>query len=317
MKSQGQFNFAWIFALIVGGSILVLAIYGAVSAGNTQREITDTKIARSFSIITDPLQAGFSDGSYDDVEFGDVTRLNNYCFDIGFGSNKISISTRSDILSEWNPPGVETSIENKYIFSKENSEGKIYHSFSKPFYFPYKVSDLIFLSPDEYCFVSAPEHIIEEVGIAKNINVDIGCEDDENLIKVCFGSGSGSKSNCDMNVYGSCRTSSCNSIYDEGTVSKKGSELKYVSSLMYGAIFADEEMYTCNVNRLLYRTGRIAEVLSKKADLMNRRGCNTNLRSEIAIYGERVIDSSYKDLQSIDYFEIDRQNDLEVCGLWN
>lgn len=312
MKSLGQFNFAWIFALIVGGSILVLAIYGAVSAGNTQRGISDTEVAQDLAILTDPLQAGFSDGTYNTISFIDVTRINNYCFDDEFGRNELSVSTRSDVLEEWTVPGVPSRIGNKYIFSEDRIETELLYSFSKPFEFPYKVADLIFLTGNKYCFIGAPDRIASQVSIAENINTSSGCSKDESFINVCFGSGP----DCDIEVFGSCRSSYCETIYDEGTVSKKGVQLKYVGSLMYGAIFSSEEIYTCNFNRLMYRTGRVAEVFSNKASIMNLRGCNTNLRGEIASYGLRVSNASLNELSSINYAEIDRRNDLEVCGLW-
>ena len=311
MRTRGQFNFAWIFALIIGGSILVLAIYGAVSAGNTQRGITDTKNARSLSIITDPLQAGFSDSNYNIIEFSDVTRLENRCYTDGFGENEISVATRSDVLEEWTTAGIPASIENKYIFSENNLEAELVYAYSKPFNFPYKVSDLIFLTSDEYCFVNAPENIIDDVENVGNINTT-DCKEDESYVTVCFGSGS----RCEINVIGSCRSSSCESVYDEGIVSKPGFQVKYIGSLMYGAIYSSEEVYTCNVDRLLYRTGKIAEVLAEKAKLMNLRSCNTNLGSAVEVYGDGVINSSFEDLLFIDSRELERRNEREVCGLW-
>ena len=51
-RKKGEFNFNILFAIIAGGAILVLAIYGAVKIGNTQRFQTDTEIAKKLSILT-------------------------------------------------------------------------------------------------------------------------------------------------------------------------------------------------------------------------------------------------------------------------
>ena len=117
---KGQFNFVWIFALVAGGAILALAVYGATQAGDTMRFQSDTEVAKSISIITDPLQAGFADGSFGRISFRQETRINNICFDGEFGKNDISVATRSDVGEEWKSSGGATSIRNKYIFSPDS-----------------------------------------------------------------------------------------------------------------------------------------------------------------------------------------------------
>ncbi len=114
---KGQFNFVWLFAIIAGGAILFLAVYGAVKTGDSARFQSDSEIAKSISVITDPLQAGFSEGSFGKISFREETRINNICFSGEFGKNDISVATRSSVGEEWNLPGGTTSIHNKYIFS--------------------------------------------------------------------------------------------------------------------------------------------------------------------------------------------------------
>ena len=309
---KGQFNFVWIFALVAGGTILALAIYGATQAGDTIRMGSDTEIAKSISIITDPLQAGFADGSFGKILFKQETRINNICFDEGFGKNDISVSTRSNIGEEWNPAGIATPIRSKYIFSSEASSGKDYYVFSKPFDFPYEVSDLIFLSSDHYCFLNAPEEIGDEIlGLnVPNIEID-NCTSDE-AVRVCFGGGS----DCDVLVYGSCM-SGCDSVFDEGTVVKDQSDMKYVGNLMYGAIFSDADIYDCNVKRLMYRAGKIADVFGSKADLMDSRGCGTGLKGDLNVWSGMLDGAESGDLISLNAMSInlDREN-REPCSLW-
>ncbi len=310
---RAQFNFVWIFAILAGGSILALAIWGAVQAGDSLRYKSDTEAAKSISILTDPLQAGFAEGSFGQISFQQETRLNNICLaGPGFGKNDISTASRSGVGREWNLAGGATSIHNKYIFSKEKNEGLDYYVFSKPFKFPYKVSDLIFLISGKYCFINAPDSVVEDVsglGI-KNIAFENCSSTDE---RVCFGGGT----NCDSIVYGSC-SGNCNSVYDEGVVSKKGVELRYIGNLMWGAIFSDKSVYDCNVKRLMYRTSSIAKIFSAKTDLMNARECGTNLKTDLITWASMTLNATSDTLISIESYseELGRKNNREVCGLW-
>ena len=309
---RGQFNFVWMFAIIAGGAILVLAVYGATKVGDTQRFQTDSEIAKELAILTDPLQAGFAEGSFGKISFNQETRINNICIDGKFGRHKISVSSRSDVGEEWNDPGVEVPIGNKYIFSSERASGKEYYVFSKPFEFPYKVADLTILIPEDYCLVNAPDEISDEI----NFNVDkVQFEDceDEGLINVCFGVGN----NCDISVYGSCM-SGCDSVYDEGVVEKAGLTMKYVGNLMWAAIFSDSDIYECNVNRLMYRAGKIAEEFADKADLMDARGCNTNLKPDLLMWSGVTIGAGVDDLASLRMTAeaMGKKNDREDCGVW-
>jgi len=310
---RGQFNFIWLFAVVAGGAILFLAIYGALQFGDTLRYGSDTKAAKSIAILTDPLQAGFAEGSFGKIMFSQEARVNNICFDGEFGKNDISVSMRSSIGEVWNSPGGATSVHNKYIFSSEKSSGEDYYVFSKPFNFPYEVSDLIFLTTEDYCFVNAPDEVVDEV-VGLNIP-NVGTEDceDGGSVNVCFGSGI----DCDVVVYGSCM-SGCDSVYDEGTVVKGSDDMKYVGSLMYGAIFSDKLIYDCNVRRLLYRSGKIAEEFSEKVDLMNARDCGTNLKNDLIVWGGLVSGADVEDLIFLRTVadDIERKNARELCGTW-
>jgi len=313
VQKKGQFNFVWLFAIIAGSVILVLAIYGAMKAGDSIRYQTDSEIAKSISIISDPLQAGFSEGSFGKILFKQETRINNFCFDGDFGKHMISVSTKSDVGEEWNIPGEEVPIQNKYIFSSEASSGEEYYVFSKPFEFPYKVADLIFLTSERYCFLNAPEKIVEEINGMNIPNIETDNCTSEDLIRVCFGSGS----DCDVRVRGSC-LSGCISVYDWGSVERYGSEMDYVGNLMYAAIFSDKGIYDCNVRRLMYRIGMIAQGLIDKSDLMGARNCNTNLKADLIYWKGITINASVSDLNGLYSIakSLERKNDGEICRLW-
>ncbi len=308
---SAQFNFVWIFAIVAGVAILILAIYGAMQFGDTQRFVSDTGIAKKIQILTDPLEAGFAEGKFGKMLFNSDTRINNFCFDGSFGRHEISVATRSNLGQEWNIAGEAVSIYNKYIFSSGQSSGKEYYIFSKPFKYPYKVADLILIMPEKYCFVDAPEEIVDEIEGLGIPNIEIqNCS--ENSMMVCFGSG-----NCDVNVYGSC-VGGCDSLYDEGTVEKYGLGMKYVGSLMYAAIFSDKGIYDCNVKRLMYRTAKIAEGYAQKTDLMDARGCDTTLKSELYAWMGLTINASSDDLIGNKQFArvMDKKNERELCGVW-
>jgi len=313
-NKSAQFNFAWMFAIVVGGAILFLAIFGAVRTGDTMRYQSDTEVGKTLSIITDPLQAGFAEGAYGKIIFRQETRINNICLGGGFGKNEISVSTRSDIGEDWNLPGGATSIYNKYFFSSEKSVGSEFYVFSKPFEFPYEISDLIFMTSDNYCFLNAPEEIADEV-IGMNIkNIEVENCTLINPINVCFGGG-GDK--CDVKVRGSCN-SNCDSLYDEGTVLKKNEDMRYVGNLMYAAIFSDKIVYDCNVERLMYRNSKIAQELSIKANLMDARGCNTNLGGDLVAWSGFTELATSNDLGGLRDISknMNSKNSRELCGIW-
>jgi hypothetical protein len=307
-----QFDFVWIFAILAGGAILALAIWGALQTGDTLRFKGDTEAAKSISVLTDPMQAGFADASFGKIVFRQETRLNNICLTGDFGKNDISVATRDGVGKDWNLAGGRVSVHNKYIFSKERNEGFEFGVFSKSFEFPYEVSDLIFLMDGDYCFLEAPQNIIDEIsglGI-ENIFFDNCSSGDE---RVCFGGGE----KCDSIVYGSC-SGNCDSIFDEGVVSKGGGEMEYVGSLIYGAIFSDPAVYECNVFRLMYRTANIAKILEGKNNLMDARNCESNLRGDLIAWGSMLGNSSSEDLISLKNFadDLDNKNNGELCRLW-
>jgi hypothetical protein len=214
----------------------------------------------------------------------------------------------------WNLPGAETAVSNKYIFSSERNSGEDYYVFSKPFKFPYKVSDLIFMTTGDYCFKNAPTEISDEV-LGLNIpNIKVSdCEDTE-AVQVCFGSGS----ECDVTVTGNC-VGGCDSRYETGVVDKEGVSMNFYGPLMYGAIFSDKGIYDCNVKRLMYRTGGIAEVFSEKADLMDARNCNSNLKSDLEFWETSTINASVGEVISLSQGrmkEIEKRNNAEACKVW-
>ncbi|MFA4960603.1 MAG: hypothetical protein WC548_02965 [Candidatus Pacearchaeota archaeon] len=307
---RGEFNFVWLFAIVVGGLILFLAVYGATKIGDTKKYQTDSEIAKQISILTDPMQAGFAEGSFSKMTFKQEIKIKNLCSVGNFGENEISVSTKTN--NKWNQFGAGTIIPNKYIFSAELNEGKEFYITSKPFNFPYEVSDMIFLTSKEYCFSNSPDEISEEIKELNIPNIKIeNCSGSE--IKVCFGS----SANCDIVIYGTC-LSNCDSVYEEGVVEKKEEIIKYVDNLLLAAIFSDKTVYDCNINRLLQRTSSIAELYSEKADISNARNCNTNLKSDLLFWKDFTVNSTSDEIISLNILSKSLQikNERELCKLW-
>src|SRR3989344_2803023 len=71
----------------------------------------------------------------------------------------------------------------------KNERGQLnkFYIFSKPFEFPFKVSDLIYLTSEneKYCFDNAPENIAEEILQLNQGNLAANCSkvDDKRLMK--------------------------------------------------------------------------------------------------------------------------------------
>src|SRR3989344_4609261 len=237
---KAQFDFVWLFAIIAGAAILTLAIYGATKFSDTTRFKTDSKIAKEIAIITDSMQAGVAEGKTSSISLNQRTRINNICFEENFGRNSISVSTGSGIGEEWNRNGVPISVRNKYIFSEKVTEGKKFIVFSKPFEFPYEVSDLTVIIPKEkyYCFSGFEGILLENIQGLNLPNVQI--------------------ENCTIE-------------------------------------------------------------LATKVDLMNARGCSSNMKSDLLIWQHLTTNATSDELKTLSNQakNLESKNNGELCGVWD
>jgi len=322
MRKRGyEFNFAWLFAIIAGAVILFLAIYIAVKMVGTERYKLDTVTAKQLSIIFEPLETGLASGKSNIARLRDDTRIYNKCYSADFGKNRISLATKSSIGNAWSKPGVDIPISNKYIFSNGTEEGRVIYFFSKPFRMPFKVSEIIFLSANSYCFVNAPEEIKNEVsGLnLENIKTE-NCSGNE--IRVCFGAGS-----CDIRVEGACLDYTCESQYDKGIVVKDNDKLYYDGfasdsevdrSLMYAAIFSDKQIYECNIKRLMERLAEQALVYKDEASFLIGKCSSVTGTSLIQLSGiaKSLTKSQDLTLVKVAAGNADKENSGAECRLW-
>jgi len=302
MKTRGelQISFGWLFAIIAGISILFLAIFISTKIIKTEQGEADTTTAKKLDVLLNPLETSFESGKTTTIALSSETKIYNKCEDIGnFGKQLIQISQKS--FGEYSDTGIDVSFPNKYIFSDEVVEGKKFYLTSKPFNYPFKVSDLIFLTSKEYCFVDAPEEIENEISdFQENIKVE-NCSDES--VKICF-----MEEGCDVDVY-----------WGRQYVQKGDEKLYFSENLLYAAIFSDKDIYECQVKRLMKRTEELASLYLDKSVFVANKGCYSNLEIELISLKESAKNFDISEnFDSIDYLadSLNQKNKMSECKLW-
>lgn len=309
MKKSGylQISFAWLFAIIVGAIILFLAIFSTVKLIQTEQTTQDAKTGKEIGVLLNPLETGFETGKTTSLTLPVDTRIYNKCNNNGvFGKQIIQISQKS--FNKWTETDINIGFENKYIFAEEYVEGKKFYVFSKPFEFPFKVTDLIYITSSlkEYCFVDAPEEIKEEISALKQENFLLeNCSDSKKVVKICFSNIAG----CNVKVN-----------YNMKYVEKNEGKMYFEGdALMYAGIFSDKEIYECQLKRLMKRTGQLALLYKDKATFISQTaGCQSNLNLLGLSDSVNNLESS-ANLGSINYLVKDikeKNEDNILCKLW-
>jgi len=307
-KRGFQVSFAWLFAIIVGAFILFLAIYGVIKILNTGGEITSVKAGAELGVLLDPLETGFEAERTVLLKMPVETRIYNKYNTYGnFGKQIIQVSQKN--WGKWSQTNVDVSFQNKYIFSESVVEGKNFLIFSKPFEFPFKVANVIYLISSEknYCFINAPEEIEEELLDLDQNNLLV-----ENCLakslRVCFDAGIGPDfQECDISV-------------DTGRreVEKENQTMFFeTDALMYAAIFSDKSVYESQVKRLMKRTNELLLLYDDKAVLLSAQGCPLDV-------GLLVLRNVVNNVQTSEDLvnaanaadDVERENDYAECKLW-
>ena len=254
---KAQFQFAWIFAVIVGALILFLAFYFVGTNLLRQRYEQETTKTQSLDILLNPFSylGSLSATSYNPLSLPDESEIIINCEQISLGNlgyNEITLVSK-------NQAGIPRIAYDKYIFAPQPMKGKDFEALSKPLKLPWRVADLIILWPknQEYCFNKKIQEL-ERLNIS-SIKIQGIDQCSQDSIKVCIDS-----SGCDINVNTNTKT-----------VKKQGKTLSYTDSLMYAAIFSDPNLYECNVKRLASRIYNEAEIYEKKALLLAQKNCHT------------------------------------------
>jgi len=264
-----QISFGWLFAIIIGITIIALAIYFVVKMSGTESTLESAETSKEIGILLNPLETSFESAVSSSFTFPEKTRIYNRCDTSGyFGAQKIESAQK--IFNKWTKTDLEVSFRNKYIFSEKVIEGKTFYIFSKPFEFPFKVADLIYLTPDSknYCFIDAPIKIRNEISDLSQANLRFGEDCTEEDIKVCFEW----YRDCDIFV-----------DYDIGRV-EKNNEILYFEgdALMYAGIFSDKETYELQLKRLMQRIEILATIYINKANYLISKGCEPVMNSDLS-----------------------------------
>ena len=189
--------------------------------------------------------------------------------------------------------------------------------FSKPFEMPFKIADLIFLWGDKknYCFVGESSKIAEEINAVKPKNLIIEnstqrCNPKTDNI-VCF------------NSPGSVKSSDCYANVDEvgKKVTKKGQTVYYEGSLLYGAIFADSQIYECQVKRLMKRASELSLLFLAKNTYTSPKngGCGSALQPLLSNYANSTIIKDSSELREIAVFSerlMEANDALGTCKIF-
>lgn len=270
-------SFNWMFAIIAGIVILFLAIYATAKIIGVGEYKIYTETAAKLTGLLDPMGTGLASGKSAQINFKKETRTYYGCSDSGiFGKNTIAFSEQT-FGNKFGEKGGEINTK-KYVFAEQVVEGRQLNLFSKPFFMPFKIDDIIVISGGGYCFVDAPNEIKEEVlglGIeniyfSDNLNNCTG-------IKVCFDFNAG----CDISVYGMCEGYNCESRYDYGKIFRGSRVLYYTDSLLYAAIVSSPEIYECNLKRLMKRFVELSDVYLDKIKIIELKGCSSNIGADL------------------------------------
>lgn len=292
IKKRGalEISFGWIFAIVAGIFIIFLAIYLSSRLINTEQETTSAETGTQISVLLNPLETSFESSQTTSIIISSETRIHNICDNTGnFGEQTIQLDQKN--LNKWIKTSVNVQSENKYLFSTEEIEGKKFYVFSKPFDFPFKIADLIYMTSanDIYCFVNAPNEVSSELTDLNQSNLLIeNCP--ANSTRVCF-----DRNDCEVNV-----------DYNSGTVEKGGDVMYFAgtgndagNSLMYAAIFSDSYTYECQLKRLMAREKEIA-LIYKDKETRSLVECEKNLGD---------------DLNELSYSASNLNNSAEVSGI--
>lgn len=309
-KDKGGFleiPFAWLFSIVVGVVILFLAIFLTVRVTQTQETHLDATTAKEIGILLNPLETSFESAKTTSLILPKESRIYNQCNTNGyFGRQIIRLSQQS--FNKWSDTGINVGFSNKYIFSENFTEGKKFLIFSKTFSMPFKVSDVVYLTPSnkKYCFVDAPTDIAEELKNLNQENVFVGNDCPANSARICFNT----DFNCEANINAASKY-----------VDKNGKRMYFNDdTLMYAAIFSNPEAYECQFKRLMMRWEQLALIYGEKEGIISQEGCSSSIRTDLIVLGSRIngirnsFDLNPTIIQEIENLE--SKNSLASCKLW-
>ncbi len=318
-KKALEFGFEWIFAILIGGLVIFLAIYAATQFIDTWGNQKNSEVGKEIGILLTPFETGLETGKTNFITTREETTIFNDCSIEGeFGLQRISSAVSSGIGKNTGTPGAISTFKNRYLFSDTSLTGKEFYVLSKPFEFPFKVGDLIMVWSEnqKYCFIQTPNEIkkdIKELNLKNIYNVstirDPLCE---NATNVCFR-----------------ESGECDIVVDSDRVTHRGDEDRTVyyaqtenNALLYAAIFSEPRLYDCQLKRLMKRSLNIAELYQKKSQYLEASGCGApRLGAYFIAYEtalDNIIDTDTPDITRAEGAteDLGRENDYLDCKLF-
>ena len=309
-NSKGELNisFGVIFSVIAGAFIIILAIIIATKLRGIELSAQEGETGKSIGILMNPLESSFESSKRIALIMPKKTRIYTSCeTDSEFGRQTLQTSQLTH--DKWTETDLNIKFRNKYLFSENPIEGKKFYVFSKPFEFPFKVSDLIYMtsSEDTYCFRDAPNEVEEDLELLQQPNLLIeDCPGDS--INVCFLN----KPDCDIKI---------NREIPPFYVSKQNEKVYFEGdALMYAAIFSDKEEYECQIQRLMSRLEVLNDIyIEKNNQMVEELGCGTGTLSNLIVFGSlvRAVKNS-EDLYLLKNIKesLERENKYGGCAVW-
>jgi hypothetical protein len=265
-KKGFSMPFEWVFAMLIGGVILFIAIYAVVHIMSLGQGIVNTGTAAQIESYLSPYETGQGSGISDELHFSVQSKLlfqrcepNN---SKPFGMQTFAFTEK--MFGKYGKESERIAIVSKYVFANETIEGKDIYIVSIPYFMGYKVSDLFLIYSGKYCFFGAPDNVKDDIGRLQLKNIDVSDNQSCKGINVCF---DGNGKNC------SVRVSS-----PERYVEKNGKRMYYTGNLIYAAIFSSDKIYECNVKRLMNKFNELGWVYLEKIKIMEMKGCSSNIQ---------------------------------------
>ena len=304
-----ELSFGWLFAIIAGIVIIFIAIYISSKLIGSSQETISAETGKEINILLNPLETSFESTQTTSITIPTETRINNICDDTGtFGRQGIKLDQKS--FGKWVSTNTMVYINNKYLFSESIIEGKRFYLFSKPFNFPFKIADLIYMtsSAKTYCFVDAPYEVISDISNLNQSNILFeNCSN--KTVNICFNNG-----NCAVNVNLNSRTVK----KDKSTVYFSGLG-EDTNALMYAAIFSDKANYECQVTRLLLRLKELSSLYKEKIISLQGIGCTDSLSGRLNELENLISNSTTSrnlDEIAVKAAEVEETNSGGVCMAW-
>lgn len=266
---KGQISYNWIFAVVAGSVIIFLAIFAVSRFIETSRYSQELEFSERMNIILNPLETGSASAKATEVFVPKGSELKLECTADGIGKEELRFFLKGR-PSEELEKGVP--VYDKFIFSNNSEKGNKFYLLSKPLEIGFRVANLIYFTPQKFCFVNAPKEIEDEITRLNLENIEFArYKKDCNNTIVCFSNlGKG----CEIIVIGDCWD--CENIFETGNVEKQGKVVEYAGiPLLYGAIFSSPEIYNCNIHRLIKRANMLSLIYLRKAQILDSRGCGT------------------------------------------